>query len=476
MIYYYQTNQGVNMKPQVETMQKLLEGLYEEIDEQASIVRKGGVVSADFCDLCPRKRWEIVPLTPQQQITVEKLTEWAREFDIISIKRAEVYTTNLEIRSKIRIIKGSRTVPHENVFKYTWNINDTKSQIAKEIGKIRGLKTLIRRSSLEFCPHFNQNNNKAVRIKQIISPIGYSSDIYSMFIGCEECISLKKNTRCNSVYKDGFIYSFGCPFKDLLLKRRLDVMGLSYETGERERPNSLLYISGYDFPREQTYYFRDLDVLLNTGREEKETIKYLKPSLLVTLSPHTNLPDYLEYDIDVLFYDEDGFYLYEKETQVENEIAVICDRIISDLNKVMEGLRGNDHDRTISALNQIGASMGYVSKTEFSQPGVRIDLVWYDREGNIQVACEVETSSTWKKDLISTWEVEPRLAIIVGFAKTDRVAKNLMSITLMKYVPHPILYINKISDNAFLFEKNSIIKSYKLLSEDSRKSEEIKVI
>ena len=120
--------------------------------------------------------------------------------------------------------------------------------------------------------------------------------------------------------------------------------------------------------------------------------------------------------------------------------------------------------------------MGYVSKTEFSQPGVRIDLVWYDREGNIQVACEVETSSTWKKDLISTWEVEPRLAIIVGFAKTDRVAKNLMSITLMKYVPHPVLYINKISDNAFLFEKNSIIKSYKLLSEDSRKSEEIKVI
>jgi hypothetical protein len=84
------------------------------------------------------------------------------------------------------------------------------------------------------------------------------------------------------------------------------------------------------------------------------------------------------------------------------------------LNQVMDGLRGNDHDRTIDALSRIGTSMGYVSKTEFSQPGVRIDLVWYDREGNIQVACEVETSSTWKKDLISTWEVEPSLAIIVG--------------------------------------------------------------
>jgi len=464
------------MSSPVETMQKLLEGLYEEVEENKSKVRKDGIVSSHFCDICDIKRWDIVSLTPQQKNTVEKLTAWAREFNITSIKRAEGYSNRLEIRSNMQILKGSRIDTKENVYKYTWWIKDSKSKIAKEIGKIRGLKTLVRKESLQFCPHFKQDNNQTVRLKRIYALAPNIPDTYSIFIGCEECTSLKKNTRCESVYKDGFLYSFKCPFRNLILEQRLEESGLSYETGKRERSHTMEYFTEYDLPRIDAYYFRDLNVLLITGRENKETIKHLKPSLLVTLSSHTNLPDYLEYDTNVLFYNKDGFYLYEKEREVEKDIDVICDRIISDLNRVMDGLRGNDHDRTILALHQIGTSMGYVPQTEFSQPGVRIDLVWYDREGNIQVACEVETSSTWKKDLISTWEVEPRLAIIVGFVKTDRVAKNLMSITLMKYVPHPVLYINKLSGNAFLFEKNSLIKGYELKTSESEKGDGIKAL
>lgn len=464
------------MSSPLETIQKLLEGLYEEVEENKSKVRKGGHVSSDFCDICNRKQWDIIPVTPQQQKTVDKLAEWARDYQFESINRDEAYLSRVEFRCKKRILKGSRIVPDENVFKYIWDTNDSKSKIAKEIGKIRGLKTLIGRNSLQFCPHFHQHDHTAIRIKRINSPSDFYPANYCILIGCEECTSLKQNTRCGSVYKDGFLFTFGCPFQELILKQRIEKMGLSYDTGERDHPDSMMYMTEYSYHKVQTYYFRDLDVLLNTGRKDKETIKHLKPSLLVTLSPHTSLPDYLEYDTNVLFYDEDGFYLYDKEREVEKEISVICDKIISDLNPVMDGLRGNDHDRTILALNQIGVTLGYVPKTEFSQPGVRIDLVWYDREGNIQVACEVETSSTWKKDLISTWEVEPRLAIIVGFVKTDRVAKNLMSIALMKYVPHPVLYINKLSGNAFLFEKNSLIKGYALNTLESEKRDEIKVL
>jgi len=78
------------------------------------------------------------------------------------------------------------------------------------------------------------------------------------------------------------------------------------------------------------------------------------------------------------------------------------------------------------ALYSIGGELGYVPQKEYGKSGVRIDCVWFDREGKIQVASEVETTATWKKDLISTWEVEPKLAIIVGFPKTDKVAQNLM--------------------------------------------------
>jgi hypothetical protein len=46
----------------------------------------------------------------------------------------------------------------------------------------------------------------------------------------------------------------------------------------------------------------------------------------------------------------------------------------------------------------------------------------------------------------------------------------------MKYVPHPVLYINKSSGNAFLFEKNSLIKGYELKKAESEKQNDIKII
>ena len=136
--------------------------------------------------------------------------------------------------------------------------------------------------------------------------------------------------------------------------------------------------------------------------------------------------------LNILFYNQNGFFFYDKDREVERDIDVICDNILQNLNSEIEYQRGNDHDRVISAINVIGQKLGYVVETEFSQSGSRIDLVWYNRDGKIEVAGEVETTSTWKKDLISTWEVEPILAIIVGFPKTDKVAENLMKLTLMK--------------------------------------------
>jgi hypothetical protein len=49
------------MSSPIETMRKLLDGLYEEVEENESKVRKDGLVSSDFCDdhslpenhLCP---------------------------------------------------------------------------------------------------------------------------------------------------------------------------------------------------------------------------------------------------------------------------------------------------------------------------------------------------------------------------------------------------------------------------------------
>ena len=87
------------------------------------------------------------------------------------------------------------------------------------------LRKLLLYYSVSFCPHFNQDNKNAIKRKRVSSR--FKSD--SILIGCEECTKLK--TQCSHVYKDGFLYSFRCPFRHLILKQRIDKMGLSYETG-----------------------------------------------------------------------------------------------------------------------------------------------------------------------------------------------------------------------------------------------------
>ena len=62
------------MPSSIETMQKLLQGLYEEVEENEYNVRKNGHVPSELCDKCDRKQWDIIPLTPQQHIILEKFT------------------------------------------------------------------------------------------------------------------------------------------------------------------------------------------------------------------------------------------------------------------------------------------------------------------------------------------------------------------------------------------------------------------
>jgi hypothetical protein len=193
-----------------------------------------------------------------------------------------------------------------------------------------------------------------------------------------------------------------------------------------------------------------------------EFAAHLAPELIAVFDDRSNLPAYIELNTNILFYDEEGFYYYDKNRKPEEDILKITDRIANSLNDYVEEERGREHDRVILAFNRIGEELGYVTQREYGKAGVRIDNVWFDNNGEIKVAIEVETTSTWKKDLISTWEVEPELAVIVGFPKTDATSKNLLESSLMKNIPHYVLYINKHTNHAFLFDKQEIIQHYVL--------------
>jgi hypothetical protein len=90
-------------------------------------------------------------------------------------------------------------------------------------------------------------------------------------------------------------------------------------------------------------------------------------------------------------------------------------------------------------------------------------MAWLDRQGIVQVAIEVEdAASTWKKDIISTWEAQPRLAIILTHDKTDKKIRDLTQYVLLQYMPHKLLFVNYELKRAYLVEKQDLLKCYDL--------------
>ena len=121
-------------------------------------------------------------------------------------------------------------------------------------------------------------------------------------------------------------------------------------------------------------------------------------------------------------------------------------------------------------MRRIGQELGYVSQRECCESWLRVVCVWYDWHGKIKVAIEVETAGGWKKDILSTWELEPQLSVIATFQKTDSVPQALLDFSLMKSIPHKLLYLNMTTKNAYLFEKQEIVKKYSLKKEEGKES------
>ena len=87
-------------------------------------------------------------------------------------------------------------------------------------------------------------------------------------------------------------------------------------------------------------------------------------------------------------------------------------------------------------------------------------MIWHDREGNVFSALEVETKGNWKKDIISTWEIEPKLAVILTNTKSEKSIKELMKYVLLRNMPHKLLFLNYTTKLGYLLEKQKILRSY----------------
>lgn len=494
------------MQCKIELMRKVLDGLLEEVEEISEQIKTKGIVPEEICKLCRvRGKRNVVEFSLEERKILGQFNEWLREMNIIAIEKYEDAMGQwVALKTSERIGKGKARHEDEDGYVYILpHIKDTRSNISKTFSKypqIRGF--LSKFEKIGTCPHISKHPNNVLKIGsydrlsegQVSLGMPYiprklkkERIVNKLYLCCDDCKQRIENTMCNGVRKHGFLFDYDCPLEDIILRKRLSQNGLVYEDleeREKEASEPLESHAVYSHSYHYVYYVRQESIVIlhsqwRTRSFEKlqNIVKYLKPELIVVFDEHANLPSYLEFKTNILFYNEDGLFFYDKNRESEENVQRICDEIVNVLNRYIEKERGKEHDRIVSALSSIGEELGFVPQLEYNKgSGVRIDCVWFDRDGNIQVALEVETSSTWKKDLISTWEVEPKLAVIVGHAKSDKVATNLMKTSLMKSVPHLVLYINKPTEHAFLFDKQEMIKHYTIKQEEEDKRKDISII
>lgn len=355
----------------------------------------------------------------------------------------------------------------EGRYMYVYNISAFKS---RAFAKTFWTKTLEQFNEIDSCPHFNVNEGEMVHLhKERLSEIDNSiKNIETLLLCCKNCLEEIEKRMCEAIQKEGFTYQYYCGLQSLIFRKILEEEKIPFDTGKTD---------GYFIPKGKIlFYLREHEILIS-DKPDEATISQVSPRLLVTFGDRSILTSFLDFKINVLIVTKEGeFYFYDHSKPLEESLDAIINTLVEKLEIYVEEIRGNEHDRTIKAFEKIGQELGYIPQREYSKKGIRIDNVWYDREGEIKVAIEVETTSGWKKDIISTWELEPDLSVIASFQKTDSVPNALMEFTLMKYLPHKLLYINMKTKNAFLFEKQQILGKYSLEQKEKTLSFKIKEI
>lgn len=430
----------------------------KEIEE---IAKREGKVPKELCQLCNgfglrRTKTIVSPLKEDEQTGIVLFLEWIRENKIISI-RGQFYqgVGSFDVEAREPIGRRKPKVLKKGIYGYYYALSEIKKRSFYNslIAKFDGLQS---------CPHFNPQKPKVVHLFKQESGIGRERTSHSLFFCCDQCAKESEEIVCErGIVKEGFVYKINCDLNGLVLEKILKEENVGYEKGKE----GLLF-----YPHSSPMFFlRNHEILIELGAYpslDKTTVSVLEPKLIVCFGDKSKVVELLDYNTDVLVVSEEGFYVYAHTKPVEESIDTIVNNIVEKLDDYAEEIRGNEHDRLVKAFEKIGQELGYVPQLEYGKRGLRVDCVWYDRQGNVRVAIEVETRGGWKKDILSTCELEPQLSIITTYQKTDSVPKALMDFALMKSIPHKLLYINMETKNAYLFEKQEIRRKYSLGKEE----------
>ncbi len=440
----------------LDTIRSILRTYIQERDRIEAQATREGVIPRELCQLCEEMGFEtrqrrIVESSDSELKGLERFMEWLRENSIISFRTPTYNVVSFDATKPF----GQKRPDSVTNGRYTYSYSSTfeKRAFSKPFRA-----TLRRFEEIESCSHFRPDAGHPVHLMRrrrnlIDNALVESVDV--LFLCCQDCEREIRKRGCDvRISRSGFIHHVQCDLKDLIMRKALKDAGVAFESGEKGR---LVFHPSVEF------YVRDHSVLI-TDRPDEATISRLSPKLLVMFGRKSAITSLLDLKVDILLVTGEGeFYYYDHNRTVEKSLDAVVRRIVEKLDIYADRNRGNEHDRIIQALEQIGQELGYIPEREHGGKGARIDCVWFDREGRIGVAIEVETKGGWKKDIISTWELEPELAVVVTYQKTDSIPATLVEFSLMKYLPHRLLYVNMERKSAYLFDKQQIVGRYSLV-------------
>ncbi len=479
------------------SIKPLLDSYIKRKIELRKQINQEGTLPDDIISECPlHEIIEIKKFDEKTLQTVPHLLEWIKENKIL---RIESDTKKIYLRAQKERMGGklgtetieSLSLSRERGLKerepeYEFR-QSVKNYKTKEFYK---LLTNYTYDDLHFCDHFDETNVQKIKpivvvlqdverhfifhdgTKSLGQALSKREPNSNLQLLCDDCYNRIDKLCCiNAIvkksvgYEPNYRHNFN--FDDILLRLILKKNNVSFNEFTEER-----------FGRIPTqFYLKDFNALLTHKRREIENIiEKLNPETIILQGNKQDIIDYLKYDTNLIIYDdsEDAkqrFFLFDKNKKVENSVEKCCLHLIQNLENYSDEIRGKEHDKLIGALEKIGKELGFIPQREVKSKGSRVDLVWLDRNGEIFSAIEVETSSQWKKDVVTTWETEPELAVILAHTKSEKGVKDILQYVLLKDMPHKLLFINNITKKAYLIEKQKILKFYDIEKREEAESE-----
>lgn len=367
-------------------IQPILLRLLKEKKEIEETAKRDGKIPEDLCKLCSDSsrlvKTAISPLKKDELSHLSPFLKWMKEKKISSVEGL-FYSGmgSIEVETREPIAKMVPIMLDKGVYHYSYSLSELERRFSHSdlTSKFDGLQS---------CPHFDVDNPRVVHLLKEEDVFEKKRVSNLLFFCCDRCAEEKEKSVCDrGAIKQGFIYSVNCDLNGLVLEKVLQEEGIEYDKGEKRE----------DFSSRESrlLFLRKQEILISLSlfpRLDETVVSVLKPKLIIHAGKKATLVDLLVFNTDVLIVSDEGFYVYDHTKAVEESIDAMISYMADKLHDYSEKARGNDHDRLIMAFENIGKELGFVPQREHGKSGLRVDCVWYDRQGKIQVAIEVETA------------------------------------------------------------------------------------